>query len=158
MCSSDLVRAELDAQRAKVLKMKEGRDGMSVLARDVDNAQKAYDAIVGRLNQTSLESQSQQANVNVLSPASPPLLPSSPKLLLNTLVAIFLGGLLAVGSALVRELMDRRVRGTQDLVEALGLPMLGVLPKPAVKRGPSLMAQRVISGRLAAPDQQDGKK
>ena len=39
---------------------------------------------------------------------------------LNTLVAIFLGGLLAVGSALVRELMDRRVRGPQDLVEALG--------------------------------------
>jgi len=147
------VRAQLDAQRIKVLKMKEGRDGMNVLQRDVDNAQKAYDAIVGRFNQTSLESQTQQANVNVLSPASPPMLPSSPKLLLNTLVAIVLGGLLAVGTAMVRELLDRRVRGPQDLVESLGLPMLGVMPKPAVKRGPpSLMAQRVISGRLAAPD------
>ena len=146
------VRSQLDVQRAKVLKMKEGRDGMSVLQRDLDNAQRAYDAIVGRRNQTNLESQTQQANVNVLSPASPPLLPSSPKLLLNTLVAIFLGTLMAVGSALVRELLDRRVRGPQDLVESLGLPMLGVMPKPSVRRGlPSLMAKRVISGRLPAP-------
>jgi len=146
------VRMQLELQRAKVLKMKEGRDEMSVLQRDVDNAQKAYDAIVARLNQTSLESQNQQTNVNVLSPATAPLRPSSPKLLLNTLVSIFLGGLLAVGTAMVRELQDRRVRGPQDLVESLGLPMLGVMPKPIIKRGPpTLMAQRVISGRLAAP-------
>lgn len=151
------VRAQLDAQRTKVMKMKEGRDGMSVLQRDVDNAQKAYDAIVGRMNQTSLESQTQQANVNVLSPAAPPLLPSSPKVLLNTLVSVFLGGLLAVGTALVRELLDRRVRSPQDLVESLGLPMLGVIPKPALKRGPpTLMAQRVISGRLPAPGKKQG--
>ena len=149
------VRAELDAQRDKVLKLKAGRDDMAVLQRDVDNAQKAYDAIAARQAQTSLESQSQQANVNLLSPATAPLKPSSPKLMLNTLVAIFLGGLLAVGSALVRELMDRRVRGPQDLVEALGLPILGVMPQPAIagKRGakPSLMASRIISGRLPGP-------
>jgi uncharacterized protein involved in exopolysaccharide biosynthesis len=146
------VRAQLELQRAKLLKMKEGRDEMSVLQRDVDNAQKAYDAIVARLNQTSLESQNQQTNVNVLSPATPPIKPSSPKLLLNTLVSIVLGTLLAVGSALAREFQDRRVRGPQDLVESLGLPMLGVMPKPIIQRGPpTLMAQRVISGRLAAP-------
>jgi polysaccharide biosynthesis transport protein len=147
------VRNQLEQQRQKVLKMKEGRDAMSVLQRDVDNAQKSYDAIVARTSQTSLEGQNQQSNVNVLSAATAPLKPSSPKLLLNTLVAIFLGGLLAVGTALMRELLDRRVRGPQDLVEALGLPMLGVMPKPVVKRGlPTLMAQRVISGRLPAPD------
>lgn len=149
------VKVELDAQRDKVLKLKAGRDDMAVLQRDVDNAQKAYDAIAARQAQTSLESQSQQANVNLLSPATAPLKPSSPKLLLNTLAAIFLGGLLAVGSALVRELMDRRVRGPQDLVEALGLPILGVMPQPAIagKRGakPSLMASRIISGRLPGP-------
>jgi chain length determinant protein EpsF len=147
------VRGQLDAQRQKVLKLKESRDAMSVLQRDVDNAQKTYDAIVARSSQTNLDSQNQQSNVNVLSAATPPLKPSSPKLLLNTLVAIFLGGLLGVGTALMRELLDRRVRGPQDLVEALGLPMLGVMPKPVVKRGlPTLMAQRVISGRLPAPD------
>lgn len=146
------VRSQLDEQRNKVLKLKEQRDSMAVLQRDVDNAQKAYDAIVARLNQTNLESQTQLSNINVLSQASAPLAASSPKVLLNTAVAVFVGTLLAIGLALVRELLDRRVRSTTDLVESLGLPVLGVMPKPLAKRGrPSLMAQRVISGRLPAP-------
>jgi len=150
------VRSALEAQRSKVLKMKESRDEMSVLQRDVDNAQQAYDAIVGRMNQSSLESQTQQSNVNVLSSAVPPLTQSSPRLGLNIALALVLGSMLAVASAIVRELMDRRVRGPEDLVAALGLPIVGVMPRPAIKgkKTPSLMAQRVISGRLAGP----GKK
>ncbi|MCO5978875.1 chain length determinant protein EpsF [Ideonella oryzae] len=149
------VKSALEAQRTKVLKMKESRDEMSVLQRDVDNAQQAYDAIVGRMNQSSLESQTQQSNVNVLSSAVPPLTQSSPRLGLNIALALVLGTMLAVASAIVRELMDRRVRGPEDLVAALGLPIVGVMPRPAFKgKAPSLMAQRVISGRLAGP----GKK
>ena len=146
------LRAQLDAQRAKVLKLKEGRDAMSVLQRDVDNAQRAYDALIARLNQSSLESQTQQNNVSVLSPATPPIKHASPKLLLNTLVAIFLGGILAIGTALALEVTDRRVRGTRDLADALGLPVLGVMPKPLAGRvKPTLMSQRVIFGRLPGP-------
>lgn len=151
------VRAQMEAQRTRVLKLKEQRDSMAVLQRDVENAQRAYDAIVTRLNQSNLESQTQQSNINVLSQASAPLSPSSPRVLLNTAVAVFVGTLLAVGLALVRELLDRRVRSTTDLVEALGLPVLGVVPKPVAKRGsPTLMAQRVISGRLPAPKKSKG--
>lgn len=152
------VRAQLEAQRAKVLKLKEQRDSMGVLQRDVENAQRAYEALVARLNQTNLESQTQQSNINILSQATAPLKPSSPRVLLNIAVAVFVGTLLAVGLALVRELLDRRVRTTSDLVESLGLPLLGVLPKPlANKRAvQTLMAQRVISGRLAAPGKSKG--
>jgi polysaccharide biosynthesis transport protein len=66
--------------------------------------------------------------------ALPPVEPSSPKVLLNTLVAVFLGLLLAVGVALLLELADRRVRAPEDVVAALGLPVLGLLPKPSSKR------------------------
>lgn len=152
------VRAQLDAQRVRVLKLKEQRDLMAVLQRDVENAQRAYDAIVARLNQTKVESQTQQSNINVLSQATPPLTPSSPRVLLNIAIAVFVGTLLAVGLALVRELLDRRVRTTTDLVESLGLPVLGVVPKPIAGRrsAQTLMAQRVISGRLAAPGKSKG--
>jgi chain length determinant protein EpsF len=145
------LQAELEAQRSKVLKLKQTRDGMSVLQGDVDAAQKAFDAISQRRTESNLESQTQQTNVNILSEASPPMLPSSPRLLLNTVLAVFLGGVLSIGVALLRELRDRRVRATSDLVVSLGLPILGVLPRPAIVRKSglqSLMAQRVISGRL----------
>lgn len=147
------IRAQLDAQRAKLLKLKEVRDASAVLERDVENAQKSYDAIVSRFDQTSLESQTQQSNVNLLSPATPPTTPASPKLLLNSVIAVFLGTLLGIGATLIREMWDRRVRSGRDVTDTLGLPILGVLPRPVnVKKSqPSLMAMRIISGRLSGP-------
>ena len=55
-------RRLLDAQKRKVLQLKEARDGITVLQRDVEGAQKAYDAVSQRLAQTSLESQTQRTN------------------------------------------------------------------------------------------------
>ena len=125
------LRATLDAQKKKVLQLKEERDGIGVLQRDVEGAQRAYELVTQRLAQTSLESQTQQTNIAVLTPALPPLEPSSPKVLLNTLIAIFLGTLLGVGTALLLELMQRRVRSTDDLAETLGVPVLAVIDHAA---------------------------
>ena len=151
------IRGSLEAQRAKVLRLKAVRDEGSVLQRDVENAQRTYDAILQRLTQTSLESQANQSNVNVLTQAVPPIEPASPRVVLNTLLAILGGGLLAIGTALALELRDRRVRNMDDVVAALGLPVIGALPKPGSKLalgggGPSLMQQRLL-----APLAQPGK-
>ena len=145
------VQRALQAQRDKVLKMKAVRDEGLVLLRDAENAQRSYDALLQRFTQTSLEGQTTQSNINLLTQATPPLQPSSPRLLLNTLLSIFLGTLLAVGTALVLELKDRRVRNVDDVVEALGLPVLGLMPKPGTQL--QLGAGRVspMQQRLMAP-------
>lgn len=143
------IRASLETQRAKVLRMKAVRDEGVVLARDVENAQRLYDQVLARLNQTSLESQSTQSNVYQLTEASPPVLSSSPRPVLNTLIAALIGLVLAVAIALVLELLDRRVRTADDIVELLGVPVIGVLPNP-VRRpfgrtfGAPLLEQRVL--------------
>ena len=145
------VQRALQAQRDKVLKMKAVRDEGLVLLRDVENAQRSYDALLQRFTQTSLEGQTTQSNINLLTQATPPLEPSSPRIVLNTLLSIFLGTLLAVGTALVLELKDRRVRNVDDVVEALGLPVLGLMPKPGTQL--QLGAGRVspMQRRLMAP-------
>ena len=149
------VRAALEVQRAKVLRMKAVRDEGAVLMRDVESAQRAFESITQRFTQTSLESQTTQSNINLLTAASPPLEPSSPKVVLNSLLSIFIGTLLAVGAALLLEIRDRRVRNVEDVVAALGLPVIGIMPKPNTRKlgrmnKPSLAQQRVV-GRLAAP-------
>lgn len=149
------VRASLEAQRSKVLRLKAVRDEGAVLMRDVESAQRAYETVVARFNQSALESQNTQSNANVLTPASPPLAPSSPKVLLNIALSIFVGTLLAVGTALLRELMDRRVRSPQDVADAMGIAVIGVLPKAAGRRliGPNrpTLTQRRMVARLSAP-------
>lgn len=129
----DQIRASLAAQRARVLQMKEVRDEQTVLLREVESAQRAYDAAMGRMTQTKLESQTSQTNVMVINEAIEPIEPSFPKLTLNVLLAVILGSMLAVGFALLRELSDRIVRSETDLTEALGVPVLGVLGRQ--KRG-----------------------
>ena len=145
------VQRALQAQRDKVLKMKAVRDEGLVLLRDVENAQRSYDALLQRFTQTNLEGQTTQSNINLLTQATPPLEPSSPRIVLNTLLSIFLGTLLAVGTALLLELMDRRVRNVDDVVEALGLPVLGLMPKPGTQL--QLGAGRIspMQQRLMAP-------
>jgi len=149
------VRASLEAQREKVLKLKGVRDEGAVIARDVENAQRSYDAVLSRLNQTSLESQSTQSNVNVLAQATPPAQPSSPKVLVNTVLSVVIGAILAIGAAFALELLDRRVRVFDDIAAAVGLPVLGVMPKPTAKRLTggsrlSLMQSRLLTS-LPAP-------
>jgi chain length determinant protein EpsF len=119
------LRAALADQKARFLKLNAGRDQMQVLMKEVESAQRAYDTAAQRFQQTNLESQASQTNVSVLTKAFPPSEPSSPRMLLNLLLSLFLGTLLGIGMALLVELLNRRVRSAQDLAEAIGAPVLG---------------------------------
>lgn len=121
------IETALAAQRAKVLKMKEQRDEIEVLMRDVENAQKAYELVLTRGSQTTLESQNAQANVSVLKVATEPAKHSSPKTTLNVAIAMVVGLIVALGYALARELLDRRVRTVEDVVNDLQVVMLAEL-------------------------------
>jgi polysaccharide biosynthesis transport protein len=114
-------------QRAKLLQLKTQRDEAAVLQRDVENAQRSYDAVQTRANQSSVESQASQTNVSVLKHATTPALPSSPKLVLNLTVAVLVGLLLAVAAAVLREKSDQRLRTEHDVVQLLKQPLLGVM-------------------------------
>ncbi len=137
------IKASLASQKNKVLELKKQRDDLAVLQREVESAQRAYDAVAQRVTQTSLESQTTQTNIVVLTPAIEPVEPSSPKLLLNTLVAVFLGTLLAVGTVLLLELLDQRVRGDDDLQQLLGVPVLGLIS--TVKFGKGAKRARAVA-------------
>ena len=119
------LQGALAGQKARVLLLNKQRDELNVLRRDIESAQRAFEVVSQRASQTNIESQATQTNIAVLNPATPPADPSKPKVFLNILVSIFLGTLLGVGLALVLELMNRRVRSTADLAEALDIPVLG---------------------------------
>ena len=144
------IKAELDAQRDRILRMKSVRDEGLVLLREAENAQRNYDAILARFTQTNLESQTTQSNVHPLTQAMPPLEPASPRVLLNTILALVVGTLLAVALVLLLELRNRRVRSMGDAVAALDLPLIGVLPgRLPARRGTARVS--ALQQRLLAP-------
>jgi capsular polysaccharide biosynthesis protein len=106
---------------------------MNVVAKDVEVTQADYNNINQRLSQTTLESQTHQTDVAILTPAYEPEEPSKPKILLNIIASIFLGGMLGMAVALLMELIDRRVRSEHDLAD-IGIPVLGGLAMEHFKK------------------------
>lgn len=130
----DEAAAALRAQRDKVLRLNRTRDELTVLSKEVDSAQRAYDTVAQRLALTNIEAQANQSDVAVLTPALAPFKPYGPKMMLNTLIGLAAGLLLGIGGAVLLELIDRRVRSGHDLRESSGLVLLGTIGPRAVKR------------------------
>ncbi len=125
----------VDAQKKQLLALRADRDQIAVYMRDVETAQRAYDAAAQRLTTTNMEGQNNQANTRLLSPAVEPLEPSGRKII-SAIAGSLLGGLLVgLAAAIGLELLNRRVRTPQDLLVTSGVPVIGVL-RPANSKQP----------------------
>lgn len=150
------VRKAIEQQRALVLHRRSQRNAAAGLLRDVENAQKAYDAVLQRASETSIEAQNTtQPNISVVKAPTPPAAASSIYLLINFFVAAFFAPLVAAAYALFREARDRRLRTIEDVTGLLQQPLLLLLPDGHRQTGRrSLEAQRRLvqaRPRLFAP-------
>jgi chain length determinant protein EpsF len=124
----------VDEQKKRLQTLRADRDLEAVFKRDVDTAQRAYEAISSRVIQFTQESQNNQANTRLLSPAVEPLQPSRPKILTGIVGSVLGGLVLGLLVALGWELLDRRVRAPDDLLVVAGVPVIGVLRPEGSKR------------------------
>jgi capsular exopolysaccharide synthesis family protein len=103
------------------------RASLTVYSRQLDNASDELAA----LEQLDL------SPGRVIQPAALPTRPASPRHLLNVGAGAFVGLLLAMAVAFVRDRSDDRLRGREDLAERLDRPVLASIPKlPRWKRRP----------------------
>ena len=128
------LQAMVDEQKTKLQTLRADRDLEAVFKRDVDTAQRAYEAISSRSGQFTLESQNNQANTRLLSPAVEPLEPSRPKVPVGIAGSILGGLVLGMLAALGWEMLDRRVRDPEDMMVMAGVPVIGVLRPEGSKR------------------------
>jgi chain length determinant protein EpsF len=122
-----IITNALAEQKAKVLELKKQNDEIAVFQREVENAQRAYDAAMQRGVETRMESEMSQTDISILNLAIPPTKASNPKIRLNMILSIFLGGILGAGSAILVELLDRRVRSAIDILEVLDIPVFALI-------------------------------
>lgn len=118
------VEQSLEQQKARVLEVRQVRDELSLLLRDVENARRTYDMALQEFYQNTLESQFNQTNVAVLNEAGVPRTPSSPNMKLSLALATLLGLVFGCGLALAAELATRKVRMEEDLTAGAGLRVL----------------------------------
>lgn len=141
--------AALGAQKARVIALNRQRGELSLLQRDVDSAQKAFETVSASASQSRLQSLTNQTNVMRLAPAVEPMEASGPGKKQVLLVAALAGMLLAVSGALLAELINRRVRSVEDLTMVTQLPILGTLPGTSARPVPAPLRLPVTPRRLA---------
>ena len=128
------LQGAVNAQRARVMEFNRHRDELSVLHKDVDTAQKAYEAVAERASQSNLQALTNQTNIQRLATAIEPLQAQGPALHIALALAAVVSLLLALAGALLMELLTRRVRSADDLSVATTLPILAVVPAHAPSR------------------------
>jgi tyrosine-protein kinase len=92
----------------------------------------------------SLSTNSSVNLLTVVNPAQAPLEPSSPKVLLNTILGLALGLLVAIGIAYAMRRLDDTIKTPDDIEVVTGLPLLGTIVRMPGDRG------RALRYRLAA--------
>jgi succinoglycan biosynthesis transport protein ExoP len=143
------LRAAVDAQRARVNRLKAAQEDGQGLAREVENLQRSYDSVQARLGQASLESHAIQGNTSLLAAAAVPFAPSSPGRMVQIGLATLLAVLLGIAAVTLMEMADVRLRTNASVASELGQPLLGVVPRPDA-RG-SYRPRKVPLIRAAAP-------
>lgn len=127
------LRLEVEEQKKRLLDLNMARGQLSVLQKDVETAQNAIDAVTQRFGQTNIEGHSDQSDIVLLNPATPPLAPSGPRMILAILLAIVMGGVLGIGFGLIAELIDRRIRCSEDISELLAVPVFAMIKSKPTK-------------------------
>ena len=102
--------------------------------RELESAKRAYQQALDEYDRLQLGTRNDQSSANVASRATPPLNPSSPKTVVNLILALILGGGLAVTDCFVIELLNRRVRCRDDVERDLDLPVLAELNPAGARR------------------------
>lgn len=69
------------------------------------------------------------SNVSLLDPAKPPLNPVSPKILLNIVLSILIGGIGGLAMAFLWQYVDDKLEQESDVEEFVGLPVLASIPE-----------------------------
>ena len=103
----------------------------NILQREVDTNRQLYDALLQRYKEIGVAGGVGVNNISVVDTAELPSGPSSPKLLLNMAIALVLGIGLSALAAFLLEQIDQGVTDPAQVEGALGVPLLGTIPKLA---------------------------
>ncbi|MEX0661767.1 MAG: polysaccharide biosynthesis tyrosine autokinase [Balneolaceae bacterium] len=121
------------------------------LRRDVEITEQLYLTISQQYAETALWEQTQFGLGRPLDTAYYPERPSQPNKRLILLIGLMLGGILGVGSAFGREMMNRTIDGAEK-VRKVGYPLLAVIPDmtPYIKEKFSGRETVNVQGRSAS--------
>lgn len=123
---------QLSEYRSKLEKLNRIEVELNELKNEVEMDRRNYRLYLTKFEESRISNAMDTekiANVSLIEPARPPLKPVSPKVMLNMVLALFLGGFGGLGLAFFMEYLDDSLEKTDDVEEYLEVPVLTSIPE-----------------------------
>lgn len=101
---------------------------LDALEREVATNQKIYDTYFSRMTEANSTNGLETSNAEIVDKASLAVVPYRPKKVLVVTLAALAAFFVSAAISLVREILDRSVKGSKDVENNLNSRMLGILP------------------------------
>lgn len=122
------LRSRVEALKGSLIGEQAASIQYNIYQREVDTNRELYDGLLQRYKEIGVAGVASN-NVSIVDRALVPTSSSRPNMLLNLLVALIFGLLLALLIVIALEQIDQKVKDPADVSARLGLPLLGVIPR-----------------------------
>jgi succinoglycan biosynthesis transport protein ExoP len=105
------------------------------LKREADGDKTLYEELMRRIKEAAINAGFQNSAIRIADPARPALGPVSPDIPLNLLLALLFSSLLAVGAAVLSDVLDKTIRDPDQVARTLHAEVVGSLPLMKTRPG-----------------------
>ena len=123
------LQARVERLKGEFLDLRRRSIQYNIYQQEVDTNRALYDGLLKRFEEIGVAGGVGINNVSTVDAADVPEKPSSPRLLINLIVALLAGLVLGAGVALILEQLDEAIADPAEVQRRLGLPLLGSVPK-----------------------------
>ncbi|MBV8772634.1 MAG: polysaccharide biosynthesis tyrosine autokinase [Deltaproteobacteria bacterium] len=121
------LKAELEAEKAKAMSLKDASLRDVILSREVDTNRALYQNVLERIKVLGMVSESQVTNASIIDKAEVPTVPTSPNKRLCLVLSGFLALLVGVAASFAIEGWDRGLKNAEEVHRYLHLPNLATV-------------------------------
>ncbi len=118
----------VEAEEQKQLLLNLHKISYDTIKRDAENNKAIHSNVMVRLKETELMSRMNSNNMRVVDPATEPLKPVKPRMVLTILAGLIGGMLVSLGLAFFVSYLDDSIKSQDDVESYLRLPFLGYIP------------------------------
>jgi succinoglycan biosynthesis transport protein ExoP len=123
------LQAKVDQLKTNYLDLRRRSIQYNIFQQEVDTNRALYDGVLQRFKEIGVAGGVGINNIAIVDPADVPQKPSSPRLVINLLAALFVGLILGAGLAYVLEQIDEAIADPAEVERRLNLSLLGSVPK-----------------------------
>ncbi len=122
------LRDQLSQLKVRLDRQRQASIQYGVYQREADTNRQLYDALLQRYKEIGIAGTVGVSNIAIVQNADVPTRPSAPRLIINLILSLFVGIVLAAIGALILDQIDEGIREPAEIPDLLGLPLLGYTP------------------------------